>query len=349
MNFFQVDPLHDARWTEFVTHHPRASIFHSAGWLDALQRTYGYCPIVFTNSPQREELKSSLVCCVIDSWLTGRRLVSLPFSDHCEPLVDSIEDLLHIVRALQERVKIEGWKYIEVRPTEWDLGALTKTNNFLPSARYFWHLLDLRGDLDRVFENLDKDSVQRRIHHAERVGVTERCGSSEGLLKQFYDLFALTRGRHQLPPMPYRWFQNLIRSLNESLEIRIAYAETKPVASILTLRFRDILHYKYGCSDARFKSLGAMPWLLWRAISNAKNSGATKFDLGRTDEDQFGLLTFKNHWVSRPQRLVYWKYPRVSSIDAVDKRTLRLAKRIFSPMPDGLLRLAGKLIYKHIG
>ena len=27
------------------------------------------------------------------SWLTGRRLVSLPFSDHCEPLVDSEEDL----------------------------------------------------------------------------------------------------------------------------------------------------------------------------------------------------------------------------------------------------------------
>jgi hypothetical protein len=349
MNFYQVDPIRDGRWTEFAARHPKASIFHAAGWLDALQRTYGYRPVGFTNSPPTGELTNGLVCCEVDSWMTGSRLVSLPFSDHCEPLVDSVEELGYLIRALQERVKTESLRYIEVRPTEWDLGELSAGTEFHPSARYFWHVLDMQGDLDEVFGNLDKDSVQRRIRHAERSGVTDRCGSSEDLLKQFYDLFVLTRGRHQLPPMPYLWFQNLLRSLNDSLEIRVAYAEAKPVAGILTLRFRNLLHYKYGCSNIRFKNLGAMPWLLWRAISGGKKSGATKFDMGRTEEDNPGLLTFKNHWVSQPGHLVYWKYPQVSSIDGVDSRRLKLAKRVFSHMPHSLLKLTGKLIYKHIG
>jgi len=32
-----------------------------------------------------EELKMAAVCSV-ESYITGRRFVSLPFSDHCEPL-----------------------------------------------------------------------------------------------------------------------------------------------------------------------------------------------------------------------------------------------------------------------
>ena len=36
-----IDPLADARWDELVERHPRASVFHTRGWLEALKRTYG--------------------------------------------------------------------------------------------------------------------------------------------------------------------------------------------------------------------------------------------------------------------------------------------------------------------
>ena len=51
-------------------------------------------------------------------------------------------------------------------------------------------------------------------------GLTERCGASEDLLKHFYALFVVTRGRHRLPPTPYAWFRNLIQSLNGGFEIQ---------------------------------------------------------------------------------------------------------------------------------
>ena len=323
-------------------------MFHTVAWLQALRRTYGYAPVVFTTSPPTGELKNGLVFCRINSWLTGRRLVSLPFSDHCDPLCNSIDELHFLLHYLQGALEQQNWRYLEVRPIN-GFGQMGGEAGFLSGTKYFLHTLDLRPSLEDVFENLDKDSVQRRIHHAERVGLIEKSGRSEELLREFYRLFVITRDRHQLPPSPYAWFRNLIQSLGDALEIRIAYKDGSPAAAILTLRFRDVLYYKYGCSDARLNKLGAIPWLLWKAVSSAKLSGASQFDMGRTEEDNAGLLTFKNHWVPVPKQLVYWNYPAISGVGSVEGWKVKMAKRVFSMMPRKLMAFTGSLIYRHIG
>src|SRR5271155_4012640 len=105
MKVFELDPTKDARWSEFVERHPKASVFETVGWLQALQHTYGYEPVTFTTSPPTDELKNGIVFCRVNSWLTGRRLVSLPFSDHCEPLCNSPEELNVLLRYLLAAVE----------------------------------------------------------------------------------------------------------------------------------------------------------------------------------------------------------------------------------------------------
>lgn len=346
---YQLDPIQDSRWSALVEKHRKASVFHTVAWLRALRLTYGYEPVAFTTSPPTGALENGIVFCRINSWLTGRRLVSLPFSDHCEPLCDSAEDANSLFRSLQSIVRRQKWKYVQVRPIA---GSLSETNDptgFLPAATYFLHVLDLRSDLDAVFRGLDKDSVQRRIQRAERAGLTERCGRSEELLKEFYNLFMITRRRQRVPPTPYAWFHNVIHELGEALEIRVAYKDERPIAAIVTLRFKEVVCYKYGCSDARFNKFGATSWLYWRAISAAKQSGANEFDMGRTELDNPGLLAFKNHWVPHPKRLVYWQYPYASTRESASSWQVRLAKRTFSFMPDRILRIIGQLVYRHVG
>jgi hypothetical protein len=350
IRFHQIDPTQDARWDEFVGKHPKASVFHTVGWLKALQRTYGYDPIAFTTSPPTGELKNGLVFCRIKSWLTGRRLVSLPFSDHCEPLCDSAEDMSFMLRYLQTTLEHQEWKYLEIRPINANLSQMGDGIAFVPAATHFLHILDLHRNLADLFQSLDKDSVQRRVQRAQRAGLVEKCGRSEDLLKDFYALFVITRGRHRLPPSPYAWFRNLIRFQGEALEIRLAYNDEIPVAAILTLRFRDVVYYKYGCSDTQFNKFGAMPWLLWNAAAAAKSNGAIEFDMGRTEEGDAGLLAFKNHWVPHPKQLVYWRYPQNSrAFDSIHGWKLKAAQRAFSHMPSGLLTITGELLYRHIG
>jgi lipid II:glycine glycyltransferase (peptidoglycan interpeptide bridge formation enzyme) len=241
----------------------------------------------------------------------------------------------------------EHWSYVEIRPTNWDTGCPGDYSGFRPSAQFLWHVLDIRQDQDSIFQKFDKDSIRRRVLRAERAGVTEKCGNSQDLLEHFYGLFVLTRARHRIPPMPGAWFQNLVKYLGGSLQIRIAYAKKAPIAAVLTLHFRDTVLYKYGCSDSQYKNIGAMPWLFWRAISAAKISGASYFDLGRTEKGNVGLRIFKDHFVPKPRPLVYWKYPPAP--DSTEDWKIRLAKRIFSGMPNGMLRLIGSAAYKHVG
>jgi hypothetical protein len=346
---FQLDPLQDPRWAELIDRHSGASVFHTVPWLQALHHSYQYEPLALTTSAPGTELKNGVLLCRVNSWLTGRRLVSLPFSDHCEPLCDSTADLELLIRELQDVLRREQRKYFEFRPVTGNFGQIGEQTGCAPAATYFLHRLDLRPDLAYLFSKLDHDSVQRRIERADRAELVEKCGRSEELLAQFYALFVATRRRQRVPPSPYSWFRNLVDCQKDALQIRLAYKGAIPIAAILTLQFKNVVYYKYGCSDARFNRFGATPWLFWKAIIAAKSKGATQFDLGRTQEDNPGLVAFKNRWVPHPERLTYWRYPPSRALDSPGDWKLQLAKTAFSVMPSGLLTRVGALIYRHIG
>ena len=81
---FLANPICDPRWPEILKRHVRASVFHTPGWLEALRRTHGYEPVIYTTTPPGVELTNVVVLYRIHSRITGRRMVSLPFSDYDE-------------------------------------------------------------------------------------------------------------------------------------------------------------------------------------------------------------------------------------------------------------------------
>jgi hypothetical protein len=344
-------PLEDPRWTKFVDAHPRSSVFHTAGWLEALRRTYDYEPIAFTTSPSDAGLQSAVVFCRVDSWLTGRRLVSLPFSDHCNPLVRGQADLDSLISALQYRLSQGGFRYAEMRSTE-SLDTITLPPQSIYS--YCFHHIDLRPDLDALFRSCHKNSTQKKIHRAQHEGLTYEDGRSEFLLDSFYRLLLLTRRRHGVPPQPKRWFRCLIDCLGGALKIRGAFKDAQPIAAILTLRHKDTLVYKYGCSDAQFHRLGGMHLLFWRSIEEAKRDGLCVFDLGRSEWSQAGLIAFKDRWGATRSGLRYSRLsdaaPSLSTVmPASNDWKKRIAKGLFQHLPDRVLCSAGALLYRHVG
>jgi D-aspartate ligase len=342
---YQIDPLRDSRWADFLQRHPRASVFHTATWLTALQRTYGYEPIGFTTSPPGMELENALLACRVDSWLTGHRLVSLPFSDHCEPLVNHPADLYSLFEAVQQQSRDYELSYIELRP----LRQLdTRLSLFQNNANFCLHQLDLNPELDALYRNCHKSSIQRKIKRAEREGLVIREGRSDLLLDTFYHLQRLTRRRHGLPPQSRSWFRNLAESFGEALKIRVAYKSQEAIAAILTLQFKDTLVYKYGCSDARFHRLGGVHFLFWNSIREAKESGLKCFDLGRSDENNPGLITFKDRWGAARSTLSYVRYSLRHPRPSTGNRKHQISKQVFAHAPNWFLSVASSLLYKHV-
>jgi CelD/BcsL family acetyltransferase involved in cellulose biosynthesis len=342
----KIDPIHDPSWAALVERHPRASVFHSLGWLEALRRTYDYEPVALTTSPPGPELDNGIVFCRVSSWLTGRRLVSLPFADHSEPLVDDGEELRCLLATLHDEWKGNGCKYVEMRPIERDLGAFSDLTS---SETFCLHRLDLQRNLADLFLGFHKNCVRRKIRRAERENLAYEEGRSEALLEKFYRLMVLTRRRQRLPPQPIDWFRNLISCMGETLKIRLASKDGRAVASILTLKHKTVLVYKYGCSDPRFNSLGGTQLLFWNAIQEAKSSGLQELDMGRSEWCNLGLMKFKDHWGAARSTLTYWRYGNVPSWFAGSGWNAQMARRIAAHMPDSLLVTSGNLLYKHLG
>ena len=345
MNIYEIDPTTDPRWEEFLQSHPQASIFHTGGWLEALRRTYGYTPVAFTTSPAGRPLTSGIPFCKVSGWF-GRRLVALPFSDHCDPLVQTPEQLRHLIGYVRDKCNAEGWDYAEVRPTKNELGPLS---TFGRSQSYCLHRLDIRGNLTEIFGNVHKSCVQRKIRRSLREGLTYEEGTGDTLLEKFYSLLVLTRRRHGLPTQPRCWFQNLIACLGNNLRIRLASKGQRPVASIMTIHYKHALVYKYGASDRRFSNAGGMQFLLWRAIQEAKNDDLWQLDLGRSDADNLGLITFKNRWGAAKTELAYFRYPILSDDLLAKASQARISKYVWSHAPNAVLTVAGRAIYKHLG
>jgi len=85
--------------------------------------------------------------------------------------------------------------------------------------------------------------------------LTYEEGRSEALVDMFYALLLRTRRRHRFPPHPRAWFNQLAECLGNHMKIRVASKNGRPIASILTLSWKDVMAYKYGCSDERFHNL----------------------------------------------------------------------------------------------
>jgi CelD/BcsL family acetyltransferase involved in cellulose biosynthesis len=349
---YEIDPLTDPRWSGFLEHHCLASVFHSRAWLEALRRTYGYRPVAYSTSTPHEELENALVFCRVESWLTGRRLVSLPFSDYCELLVDDFSELRVLLSGLEDRARREKWRYLEIRPLD-SLEASEATKLSCSTQEYTYHKLDLSPDIETIFRNFHKNSTQRKVRRAERERVEYREGSLD-LLDDFYRLLVITRKRHHVPPQPVSWYRNLITCFGDALKIRMAFKDSRAIAGMLTLRFKDTMTYKYGGSDPDYNKFGSMHLLFWKAIQEAKDSGLKVFDFGRTDADQPGLITFKGRWGATQSRLFYSRYVLPGKAPGfLDPATgswkTQLAKRIFARMPSWLLASIGDKLYRHIG
>jgi len=180
-----LDPLLDLRWSEFVNRHPHASVFHSTGWLETLRRTYGYEPLVVTTSGKNEPLSNGIVVCRVRSWLTGPRLVSLPFSDHCDPLVDDTHDLEELISFLKAEVKLGRYSYLEMRPLRAMNSDALQSMDLKKDETRCIHHLDMRPTLDELYHKFHKKSVQSVIRKMEREQLLYQEGRSEELFSKF--------------------------------------------------------------------------------------------------------------------------------------------------------------------
>jgi len=336
----------DSRWDELVARHPNASVFHHRAWLETLNRTYGYEPYVLTSSPFDQPLQNGIVMCRVSSWITGARLVSLPFSDHCEPLLQEGDEAEEFIHWMQDVCDLQKWRYLELRPLS---PSFREGSGLHPNRSYWFHELCLDANLNQIYQRLHKNSFQRKIQRAEREGLTYEVGRSGQLMDALYRLLTITRRRQRVLPQPRAWFKNLLECMGDKLQIRVARKNAVAIAALLTLHHGSSVVYKYGCSDEKFHNLGGMPFLFWKLVEESKASGAEKIDLGRTDMANEGLIAFKDRLGAGKRLLTYYRYAKTSNKGIAALSETRALRLFLGVLPETVCSAAGRILYKHLG
>lgn len=339
---YAIDPILDRRWAEFVEDHPGASVFHSREWLQSLSATYEFAPVAFVDAPPGEKICHGQVFCLVNSWLTGKRLVSLPFSDHAESLCGE-DEMRAISSYLRAKVDSGDLRYVELR------SGVHGGNEFgfETASEYYLHKIDIEDDLFSIYGRFHQNCIQRKIRRAEREGITYSEGAGDDYLNEFYRLFLQTHSRHHSPPPSPAWFRNLRNFMGHRIKVRVAWKGSVPIAAMITLAHNRTLMFKYGCSNATYHKFGGVALLFWKCIQDAKSVGMREFDLGRSAPDHRGLILFKEHLGAQRTAMNYLRYP-ARVVLGPHTWEYKLAESILSFVPSATLRAVGPLLYKHM-
>ena len=337
-----VNPADRPGWDALVTAHSRCSFFHGSAWAETLQGAYGFKPVYFTAS-EADGRSSILPLMEVNSWLTGRRGIALPFTDDCEPLYSDAASIRRLIQAALEFGRTRNWKSVEWR------GGRELFGEVSASLSFYGHSVDLEQDEDRMFARLES-SVRRAIRKAEKSGVTVTVSQSLEAMKTFYSLQCKTRRKHGLPPQPFVFFRNIFEHiLSKNLGmIAIASCQQRSIAASVYFQLGARAVYKYGASDEAFQHLRGANVVMWEAIKWHARHGAKTLHLGRTSIGNEGLRRFKLGWGAGEQKIEYVKYDlRKNRFVTETDEVTGWYNRVFNVLPIGLSRLIGAVLYRH--
>ena len=295
----------------------------------------------FQNEGSR--LRSVLPFFEVNSWLTGRRGVALPFTDDCEPLFSDAAAAKNLMQAALEFGKRRGWKSIEWR------GGRELFDDALASLSFYGHSMNLETNEDKMFERLES-SVRRAIRKGEKSGVTMNVSNSLDSIKMFYSLQCLTRRKHGLPPQPFAFFQNVYEQiLSKNLGMIVSAShEGRPIAASVYFQLGKRAVYKYGAANEAFQHLRGANLVMWEAVRWLARRGARTLHLGRTSPGNEGLRRFKLGWGAEEQKIEYMKFDlRKNCFVADTDEAFGWHNRVFCLLPTGLSRAVGAALYRH--
>jgi hypothetical protein len=338
-----LNPLEYPNWNALLLTNNQSTFFHTSEWARVLSESYNYKPLYFTVI-ENNKLTALMPLMAINSLLTGHRGVSLPFTDYCPPIIKDLNQFNEIFDQVIQYGKRSGWKHIDLK------GGKKYLQDTVTFETFLSHDLDLTRAEEEIFSAF-RNSTKRNIKKAIKENVQVRILNSLESVKDFYRLNCLTRKDHGLPPQPFHFFKRIYDNIISKKKSFVALAShsNKVVAGAVFFRLKDRGIYKYGASDNHYLHLRPNNLIMWEAIKWYAENGYKHFSFGRTEPDHKGLLQFKRGWGTREGTIYYYRYDLTKDTFVKDATKIKSSYAFFQKMPLPLLKLAGRLLYRHVG
>jgi CelD/BcsL family acetyltransferase involved in cellulose biosynthesis len=334
-----------AEWDRRVLCHKDYSFFHSAAWARVICDTYRHTPHYLVFSESGGESVALIPLVELLSPITGRRAISLPFSDFCEPLVFTGNKRTFIEAEVLRLARERRWNYIELRGTD----PLELTCG--PAVTYYGHKLDLTGPVEAIFDRFN-NGTKGAVRQALKSGLDVMTLRSEDAVRDFFRLHVRTRRRHGVPSQPWAFFMNFHRHIIEKGLgfVVLARMGARTVAGAIFGSFGDKVVYKFAASDPAHSKSRSNNLVLWRAIEELNAAGFKTLHFGRTDLANEGLRKFKLSWGAKEEPIRYARLDAQTG-DWTSSRGeghSRWYSPFFRYLPISLNNALGAMVYPHL-
>lgn len=335
-----IDPLTDPRWAALVSSRD-ASLFSSPEWLGVLADVYGFA-FEGRGIGGADALDAAVAICHIND-PRGSRIVSLPFCDLNDPVVDSPEDWELLTEGLFGDTTPVVFRTRGHEIVSADSRLETETVGV-------WHELDATVPPEEAqagFATLPR----RMIRRAARDGLVVERSTSQADLRAFYDLHVgVRKHRHHLLPQPWEFFEAIGERFLDTGNGAVvgARVDGEFVGGCLLLEHGDTAFYKFSASHPDYRSSGVSHATLFEGYRYAHEKGLRAYDLGRSDLDTPGLVDFKRRFRPRELPLTVHRYrPPHPKPDLLGPTLSELtALLVGEDIPESVSAEAGRLLYK---
>ena len=153
------------------------------------------------------------------------------------------------------------------------------------------------------------------------------------------------------PPQPRRFFEKVfehVLSGGHGLVISVRFGN-KIIASSFYFHFGNRVMFKYGASEWDYLHLRPNNLIMWEVIRWYGDRKFSTLSLGRTDLDNRGLLRYKRAWGAEESLRRYYRYDIKKRIFLTQRPRQEAYRKILSRIPVGILRVIGRLAYRHLG
>ncbi len=336
---------------EFIEQRAVEPIYYQQPWHDLVTSLYGYRIIPLITRDSIGRITGYLPLCLIESFLTGRRLVSFPFVDRSPLLAvdaDSANDLITQAVDVAQEQKV---KYLELRTGHHD--AMSERTDLEAENLYVGWSIPLASDPGLIWKGLQKQ-VQQKIKKAKKLGVQIEIATRREEVMDFYSLHLKTRtAKHGMPTQPKDFFYALWDTFaaRGALQVLLAKHDNVPIGGVVLMLSGDTVKVAYTASDQRYLHLAPNNLLWWEAITWSSNNGYKTIDLGRTARDNSGLMEYKRHWGAVQEDLPYFYYPHVAGLASTSENSwkYRYYTTCWQKLPLSVSGPLGGYLYRHLG
>lgn len=341
-----INPINDQLWLTLVERF-NGSVFHSPTWMRVLAETYGFdvCAQVLTDDSGQPVAGIPFVK-ILD--IFGGRLVTMPFSDYCDPLVSTREHWAVLSQSL-----IDQQLPISIRPLHCQQPLDDEQFRLVKQAK--WHRIDIAPDVDTIWKRND-ESTYRAIRKAQRDGVTVEARHDKDAMRIFFEMhLGIRKYKYKMIAQPWPFFENIWTYWLDTRQgaILTAMYGGQAIAATLVLKWGDTLYYKFNASLRDQLAVRPNDLLVWELIQYAKKLGCSFLDFGLSDWDQDGLLRFKRKYATEEKTISFIRHTPPASTLSPNEGQLRglmgQLTNLFTDenVGDAISEKAGNLLYRY--